>query len=264
MRFVSRASWGARPPRHRTGLTPSGGTTVHYEGPRMGTFPHESCASKVRAIQNFHMDERGWSDIAYTAVVCPHGWVFEGRWIGVRTGANGTHPGNAAWYAVCALIGAGDAVTSEMRSAFVEVCDHLRQHGRAGADVNGHRDHKPTACPGDLLYADVQAGTFERTPTTPPRPQPPDDEEAQLMAAKDEIIAAVGVLLDELAPKALRVTDGPHKGQVWIVSAEGRWHVPDRETLDVLYVLHAIRRDEQQTPPPIKWAQIDGLPELAG
>ena len=78
MNLVTRAQWGARPPRNRTPLNPTG-ATAHWEGPHMGVFPHTACPSKVRGIQAFHMDSRGWSDIAYNAIVCPHGYVFEGR-----------------------------------------------------------------------------------------------------------------------------------------------------------------------------------------
>ena len=102
MRLVPRLAWRARPPRARRRIPgPVEGVAIHWEGPPLGSFPHSLCAGKVRAIQRFHMDARGWDDIAYSAVVCPHGHVFEGRWIGIRTAANGTSYGNNRYYAVC-------------------------------------------------------------------------------------------------------------------------------------------------------------------
>lgn len=184
MRFIARGAWQARQPRYRTAFTAEFGSTVHYEGPRMGTFPHASCAAKVRGIQNFHMDARGWADVAYTAIVCPHGFVFEGRWIGARTGANGTNQGNDSAYAICALVGQGDPTPDVMVDAIAEVAAHLRAHGGAGIRVNGHRDWKATACPGDPLYHEVRAGTFTKsTPTVPTQPTTP---KGPLMALSDE------------------------------------------------------------------------------
>ena len=44
-------------------------------------------------------------------------------------------------------------------------------------------------------------------------------------------------------PVALRVSDGEHRGEVWIVSHDSRWHV-QRATLDALYVLHVIHEPD--------------------
>src|SRR5690606_22187142 len=135
-------------------------TTGHWEGPGLPDFPHASCASYVRGIQNYHMDKQEWADIAYTAVVCPHGYVFEGRWIGNRTGANGTNAGNSKAYAVCFLGGVGDEFTPLADRAMHDVMIHLRRHGRAGGGVNGHRDWKATQCPGDEIYRRVKSGRY--------------------------------------------------------------------------------------------------------
>lgn len=192
-RFVPRSGpggWGARPRKSATGIEPTFGSTVHYEGPKLGSFPHESCAPKVRAIQAYHMDQRGWADIAYSSVECPHGYIFEGRWIGRRTGANGTNVGNATAYAHCALIGVGDPATPLLVDAIARVCEFFRTHGRAGRRVNGHRDWKPTACPGDPLYLEVKVGTFTRPTGSIPPPVEPDDEE-WLVGAQQDIEAKI-------------------------------------------------------------------------
>lgn len=152
MKFVKRAEWGARSPNATTALHAPRGVTIHWVGPGTGPFTHDRCAAKVGAIQDFHMDSRGWADIAYTAMVCPHGYVFEGRSVGVRTAANGTDAGNAEWYAVCALVGQGDPTPPALLSGLNDAIAWLRACG-AGPAVNGHRDHKMTACPGDHLYA---------------------------------------------------------------------------------------------------------------
>jgi len=161
VRFVSRAQWGARRPRSRTGLRPDFGSTIHYNGPPIGLgrlIPnHAACSSTWRQIQNFHMDGRGWSDIAYTCGVCPHGYVFEGRGVGVRTAANGTNEGNASAYAVFMFYGDGETPTAEMYAGTSDAVEWLRDNG-APDGVNGHRDWKPTACPGDPAYTWLRSG----------------------------------------------------------------------------------------------------------
>lgn len=130
------------------------GVTLHWEGPHMGTFPHSQCAGKVRTIRRFHQGTRGWAEIAYSAIVCPHGYVFECRGLHTETAANGTSSigGNSHWYAVCYMSGQGDPFTDAAKAAYHEAVDWLRTEGGAGLKVNGHRDHHPTACPGDVIY----------------------------------------------------------------------------------------------------------------
>lgn len=155
MRFVPYHEWsyyserGATKATHPIGSTL--GVTFHYEGPKMGGFPHSKCAQKVRAIQRFHRITRGWADIAYNAVVCPHGVVFEGRGRGVMSAANGWYEVNQDWYAVCYLGGQGDPFTDAGKEGFIHARMWLVEGG-AGPRVNGHRDHKATACPGDPIY----------------------------------------------------------------------------------------------------------------
>ncbi len=42
-------------------------------------YDDETCASYVRGIQNFHIDDRGWADIGYHFLVGENGKVYEGR-----------------------------------------------------------------------------------------------------------------------------------------------------------------------------------------
>lgn len=169
--FVSRAGWGARTPRGRTSLNNPQGVTFHYEGPKMGTFPHSSCATKVRAIQNFHMDGRGWTDIAYNELVCPHGVIFEGRGIDVRSAANGTNAGNGSSHAVCAITGVGDAHPSELFIGLLAARQVLMSGG-TGSRTWCHRDWKSTSCPGDPIFNWQRAGmpTVSTNPTIPTKP----------------------------------------------------------------------------------------------
>ena len=167
MQLITRGEWGARPPRNTSSITPRG-VAVHWEGPHMGSFDHGQCADKVRGIQAFHMDRNGWADIAYNALVCPHGAVFEGRGRGIRSAANGTNAANSAFVAVCFLSGQGDPFTAEAATGVNDAADWL---GVGAGSWTGHRDHFGTACPGDEIYNWVQSG-HPRGAGAPPAPRP--------------------------------------------------------------------------------------------
>jgi hypothetical protein len=124
------------------------------------------------------MDTQGWSDIAYNLMACPHDYVYECRGKGVGSAANGTTQANKDWYAVCALVGKGDPQPPGLITALQYAARLCRDWG-AGAASCGHRDLTATECPGDALYAQVQAGTFTTggtsptpSPTPPPKPTP--------------------------------------------------------------------------------------------
>lgn len=190
-RFVTKEQWGstlgrqATPASHPIGATH--GVTLHWEGPRMGDFPHSACADKVRGIERFHEQTRGWADLAYSAVVCPHGWIFEGRGVGTMTAANGDTDTNDDWYAVCYLGGEGDGFTDDGKAGFVRAVQWLRAEGDAGPRVNGHRDHKATSCPGDEIYRWLNDTNFD----APQEDAMTPEQEAKL----DEVLAKVDRIL---------------------------------------------------------------------
>jgi hypothetical protein len=205
-----RSEWGARAPRYTTRLNASFGTTSHWEGPHMG-FPwaHSACFSLVRGIQNFHMDARGWSDIAYTALTCPHGYAFEGRWIGHRTAANGTNDGNNRAGAVCYLGGQGDPFTADGQRAQRAVLDYLDANG-SGPGRNGHRDWKPTECPGDTIYRWVHSGQ-----AAPGGPIPPDEP-----IPEEEPDMRQLIWTSEENPGPMVITDGIHGRRIGQTEAD--------------------------------------------
>lgn len=78
MNIVKRAHWGARTPGKvaRTTWATRTGVTFHHTTGGTG--------QSIRAIQDFHMDHRGWEDIGYNFLVRVDGTVYEGRgWTGV-------------------------------------------------------------------------------------------------------------------------------------------------------------------------------------
>ena len=163
MTFITRAAWGARRPNstgNAIGAHPLG-VAVHYSEGNLGSSPDSLCDDKVRGIQNYHMDAKGWADIAYSFLVCPHGNIFEGRGTGKGSAANGTTAANRDYYAVCALGGPKDTPSVLMLAGIGDAIGLCRKAG-AALKVIGHRDLFPTACPGSALYAFVKAGRWAK------------------------------------------------------------------------------------------------------
>ncbi|GAA2618685.1 peptidoglycan-binding domain-containing protein [Actinomadura fulvescens] len=159
MKYVKRSAWGARYGRGPTSITPSaGGVAVHYEGGgRLTGKPHSTCAPRVRSIESFHVNGRGWQGIAYNLLVCEHGYVFEGRGLGRRSAAQGSNTGNQNYYAVCALIGDKDPASGALLNGIRDAIDYLRSKG-AGRAIKPHRAFVSTSCPGSALNGWVSKG----------------------------------------------------------------------------------------------------------
>jgi hypothetical protein len=183
MQLVTRAQWGARPPSSDWAyIASTQGVKIHYEGTAVpadlaGADQHGRCAGRVRDIQASHManTSEGWIDIAYNAMVCPHGAVFEGRGLHHRTGANGNQALNAGHYAVCAMVGDSGLTqpTDAQLNGLRDAIEWFQQQGGAGGEIRGHRDGYNTSCPGGPLYAWVQAGAPRPGGSVPaPAPAP--------------------------------------------------------------------------------------------
>ena len=177
MRVVTRRQWGARPPRHVTDLPNVDTIVYHYSAAGSDETSHENCASRVRGIQRFHMDTRGWNDIAYNFLVCRHGYVFEGRGFAYRSAATGDD--NDHTLAVCFLgdDDPGDDVTNAGRQAFVDIAQAIEADRDKRMLYRGHRDFMSTACPGDEIYGYVRSRSFAEAvddagPLPGPSPKP--------------------------------------------------------------------------------------------
>lgn len=200
MPLVTREEWGARPREQGSNnLVDHPSTTVHWEGGGWHwPWDHSTCAAKVRGMQDYHMDVRGWSDIAYNYVNCPHGYTFEGRGYGHQSSANGYVSANEASYATQAMWGSeADAkVPNALKDALLFSIAILRNHG-ATSVVKGHRDWKQTDCPGDELYAWVKAGCPDPTPTVTYEDAKVDAGMALSQEATRQIATTMVAVLDQ-------------------------------------------------------------------
>ena len=158
--IVERATWGARKTKC---------TTLDSKRTRMAIHHTETYADKpavrVRAIQAYHMDGRGWCDIGYHFLIGADGSIYEGRpyaLLGAHTG--GQNSGNVGISFVGCFHDKGCAAMPPTNppEAMLKAAARLMGtlHALEGivldADhVKGHRDHKgaSTDCPGAYLYA---------------------------------------------------------------------------------------------------------------
>lgn len=181
MNVVSRAEWGAVEPRAGCveNRDPHTVTTavVHYSdtlapdavGPPDQPDEHEA-VQQVRAIQRFHMHDRGWCDIAYHRLIAPDGTVFEGRGLG-QVGAHCEgHNRDSVGY--CFLT--DGPVTDAQKSALVEMLHADRAPvGAPYAKVGPHRAFTATACPGDTIAEWVDGGLAAPASPLPETGPPP-------------------------------------------------------------------------------------------
>lgn len=174
--FVTRAEAGLRAPRSVSfNVDPErGGLAIHYGGSGGPPSDHAGCVSRWRAWQNFHMDGRGWVDIAYNFGYCNHGYAFAGRGFGVRSAAQGTNDGNQRFLAAVWIGGGSAAPTQAAVDALEWIIAQVRAKG-AGLEVRPHRSFHSTSCPGDYL-AKVAVSLDRREISTPspskPSPSP--------------------------------------------------------------------------------------------
>jgi hypothetical protein len=171
---ITRAQWGAKAATSSYSYCqPTTHMGVHHTASR-GTPDADlsACATHVRSIQAYHMNSNGWSDIGYNYLVCRHGTLFEGR--GGGDNVRAAHDGlNCDSMGVTAIgyhhSPYNEQPTSALLSSLAELLawkasqrgidpqgrSTYRAYGALMDNVYGHRNVKSTACPGDLLYAQL-------------------------------------------------------------------------------------------------------------
>lgn len=183
MTRYSRSAWGARPsrggPGHLTTTTVEG-IAFHWPAMSSPVRGFQAVAAALRGWQNFHMDGRGYSDIAYQIAIDQDGNRYELRGLPTQSGANGDADVNERFGAVLLVLAPGEAISEEMAAEARRVVADHRAIFPNSHRVVGHGDIRPepTACPGPIALAAIRAGRFD--PTTAPK-------DWLDMATKDEL-----------------------------------------------------------------------------
>jgi len=157
----SREAWSAAPPvLPYTPQTPKEVSLHHTGAPYSGKPGPEQY---LRNIQAFHTGkEREWEDIAYHYLVDLDGVVWAGR--------PPTVMGNPSIYydamnvVLICFLGDYDAQipNDAQLASTASTTAWLMKQFNITSPLTGHRDHAPTACPGDNLYRPLKDGTIAK------------------------------------------------------------------------------------------------------
>lgn len=172
MKLVTRVGWGGPIGAPGNHAEVRKGIAVHYDGGTgkgLALKPHSACVSNVKAIHQYHLS-KGWAGIGYAWLICPHGYVFEGRGFD-RTQA--AQPGgNSSYQSVQFMLGGDEKPNAEMYEAWYQLRDFLRSKGVA-KDIKPHSHFIATTCPGTFLRARITDGKLAKaTPKPAPKPVP--------------------------------------------------------------------------------------------
>lgn len=166
--ILPRSAWGARAPTCVSSTNPYRSVIHHTASPTNDSMTPEQ---RLRQTQSYHMDTRGYCDIAYNYLVSRDARVWTGRGATVLGGH--TLNQNSGNVAICYLGNyVGDQPTDDQICAGAGMLAWLNvNHGVAFSTLKGHRDYGQTACPGDLLYA--RLGEMQQKAQAGCAPQPP-------------------------------------------------------------------------------------------
>ena len=152
----TRAEWGARAPRCSS---PPLGTVTrmaihHTETPTNDTM---SPQARLRQIQSYHMDVKGWCDIGYHYLMSRDGQLWDGRpdsKLGAHAG--GANTGNIG----ISVMGTHDTTPltdAQLASiaGLVKALADAHDLPITAAKIKGHREYTSTTCPGNTLFAQI-------------------------------------------------------------------------------------------------------------
>jgi len=186
--YLPRSAWGARAPKSGPGsltIDRVEGIAVHWPGTSSSKpIGRDFVASALRGWQDYHMDVRGWSDIAYQVAVDQWGRAWTLRGLRTQSGANGNTDVNERYGAILLVLVTGEQPTDAMKVTVREVVADFRGIYPNGTAIRPHSAVRPssTDCPGDAARAAITRGDF-----TPLAPIPPEVLEMEL---DDVVIAA--------------------------------------------------------------------------
>lgn len=173
--ICDRSCWGSRSTSTPSTMSALNRAIIHHTaGPGDYNVSNiNDSKAKVRAIQNYHMDVNGWSDVGYHFLFDKLGNSFEGRRNSINKSQRprGAHDGvNTNSFGFSALgyyhPPYNHAFTQAQQNAMWDVIawrmpDGYSPYGDGSYGGNtvgyldGHRDARATACPGDIIYNSV-------------------------------------------------------------------------------------------------------------
>ena len=250
--YLPRSAWKARTARGSTALVASAveGAALHWPGMAKpinatGDAGKARVASALRGWQNYHMDTRGWSDIAYMIAIDQAGRAWTLRGLNIRSGANGDADVNRRFGAFLLVLAPGEQPSAAMIATTKGViADFRKRFPKARLKPYGHQDVRPrnsdgdktTDCPGPIAEKAITDGKF--TPSITPTDAPPKGSTTMALTAADitAIRAAVQAELEE------------YGSRFW-TQATGTGTALINDVNDIQATVHRIEDDVDTTAP---------------
>ena len=173
--LITRAQWNASPFQGTPSPLARGNYTrmSWHHAAGFGAYTREQGIAQVKAIQTFHQNGRGWSDIGYQFLFDQEGRLYQGRpFMDASTSlveepslALGAHVGgaNTGNIGMCFLgcyhppetaYACNDEASPAQIDSLVTLVAFLSDtYSIPTSQLFGHRDQGSTACPGDNNYA---------------------------------------------------------------------------------------------------------------
>lgn len=167
--LLCRDSWGARPakPRGPDGLPRSQDETtitrmtIHHTAVVLGD--NSNIIDRLRQHQRYHMDDKGWIDIAYHMAVDRNGNIFQLRdWHLAGDTATSYNP-YGHFLVVCEGNFDEEPVSQKQLQGAALAFAWATQNFTISSTLEGHQQVAPgTSCPGASLQAHVTSGDLQR------------------------------------------------------------------------------------------------------
>lgn len=176
--------------------------TIHYPGaPRVLPLSFESERAEIRAEQRMYLRKTPPYSLGYNAKVFQDGTRWKLRGDVLRCAANGSAATNLKGFAIQIRVANDESPSQPLIDSVRSIVAWARAESGRELPINGHRDLKATACPGDQAYALIQSGVFEPLAdpvVIEPLPIPPSEEDDDMPAVaaiykpNDAVTAAKG------------------------------------------------------------------------
>lgn len=165
----TRKEWGARARRRHPGtLDPRAvdGIALHWPGMMHPLTSVKAVTNALRSWQRLHMEDRGWSDIAYQVAIDQAGNRYRLRGLKNRSAANGNTTLNLTYGAALLILGPGELPSPAMVEATRLVVARHRVLFPLSHKIVGHGQIRPggTDCPGGQAQRLIDHRGFEPRP----------------------------------------------------------------------------------------------------
>lgn len=156
--LATREDWDAKPPKLVEKFAgPIPYVIIHHSYEPAACYSGPECQKAMRSMQHMHQQDRGWNDIGYSFAIGGDGRIYQGRGFNV-IGAHAPRY-NSRSVGIC-MIGDWrfDLPPQQMMTALHSLIEYGVRNNLIESNYTliGHRQTRPTECPGDRLYSEIQ------------------------------------------------------------------------------------------------------------